>query len=107
MPLFHLLNDDDEKLAAAPETPAARVKGRVSALAGEKVRVARFRDFTLEETNTRKHKCKLAKINKCGRCLYLDLMANDHGRFAPPRPNGLEAPEGGGACQVAMVGPQT
>ena len=82
MPLFHLLNDDDEKLAAAPETPAARVKGRVSALTGEKARVAHFRDFTLEETKTRKLTCKRAKLNKRGRCRYLDLMANDHGRFA-------------------------
>ena len=66
---------------AAPETPVPRVKGATAALTGEKARVARFRDFTLEETETHKRNCKLGKLN-CGRCRYWDLMANDHSRFA-------------------------
>ena len=67
---------------AAPETPVPRVKGATAALTGEKARVARFRDFTLEETETHKRNCKLGKLNQCGRCRYWDLMANDHSRFA-------------------------
>ena len=84
MPLS-LVDDDEEKLKAAPETPAARVKGAKAALTGQKVRVARFRDFTLEETDTHKRNCKLGKLNKRGRCRYLDLMAREHRRFVMPR----------------------
>ena len=42
------------------------------------MRGTRLRDFTLAETDTHKGNCKLAKVNKCGRCRYLDFMAKEH-----------------------------
>ena len=74
------LVDDEE---AAPETPTARVT-RAEAAFREIVRCGgsiNLRDYTPEETDTHKRNCELGKLNKCGRCRYLDLMAKEHRRF--------------------------
>ena len=102
------LVDDEE---AAPETPAARVTRAEAAFTGEIVRCGgsvKLRDCTPEETDTHQRNCELGKLNKCGRCRYLDLIAKEHRRFAMlslHTPTGLQVPEGS-ACQVAVVGPQ-
>ena len=105
---------DDAEEEAAPETPAARVTGAEAAFTGEIVRCGgsvKLRDYTPEETDTHKRNCELGKLNKCGRCRYLDLMAKEHRRFTMLRfvapPAGLQVPEAGIACQVAVVGHQT
>ena len=74
---------DDEAAPGTPHVTGAKATGKI--LRFHYHCSGKLEDFTLEETDMHKRNCELGKLNKCGRCRYLDLMAKEHRRFTTLR----------------------
>ena len=99
-------SDHDE---APPQTPGARSKAQAATpWTGQKVPLkggTQLRDFTPTENKTHTQSCQLGK-QKRSRCRYWDLIEGQHRQFAMRSHVPQRVTEGGGACQVAVAGPQ-